>query len=130
MKRLSPDEKWSRFNQKLTELMESNDFYGLGITYQEMANFLIKEGKDPKKFLDKAYEMKLIHQKDYIKNLQSNPSICVGVEVLCTNDSCKDCKDLDGKVFDFDKATEVNPLPVKNCTHEYGCRCVYLPVAD
>jgi len=59
MSRLTSDEKWSRFNKKLVELMKSSDFYGLGTTYQEMANFLRKEGKDPEEMLDKAYEMKL-----------------------------------------------------------------------
>lgn len=130
MKRLTLDEKWSRFNKKLIELMKSNDFYGLGITYQEMANFLKKEGKDPKEFIDKAYEMKLRHHTEYIKDLKENSPVCVGVEVCATDDSCRDCKDLQGKVFSFDEALKTNPLPVKNCPNEYGCRCTYLPVAD
>ena len=68
MKRLSPNEKWNRFNKKLEELMKSNDFYGLGVIYQEMANFLNNEGKDSKEMLNKAHEMKLTHHRNYIKN--------------------------------------------------------------
>jgi hypothetical protein len=46
------------------------------------------------------------------------------VEVLATADSCEDCKKLQGKRYRIDEAPT---LPNPNCTHELGCRCVYLP---
>ncbi|OGH23454.1 MAG: hypothetical protein A2629_00205 [Candidatus Levybacteria bacterium RIFCSPHIGHO2_01_FULL_41_15] len=127
MSKLSPDEKWKRFNQKLEELMKSNDFYGLGVVYQEMANFLDKEGKSSKEIRDKAYKMKLQHQQDYIKSL-INSQVAKGVEILCAVDSCESCKALDGKTFDFKKALDSSPLPKRECKHKYGCRCTYLPL--
>ena len=130
MMKLTPDERWKRFNQKLNEQMKANDFYGLGITYQEMANFLDKEGKNSEDLRNKAYEMKLQHQQDYIKNLKNNSSISKGVEILSSLDSCPSCKKQDGKVFDFKSALDNSPLPVKECRHVYGCRCTYLPVAN
>ncbi len=130
MPKLTRDEKWRRFNEKLQELMKSNDFYGLGVVYQEMANFLDEEGKDSTGMRNKAYEMKLIHHQEYIKNLQNNSSVCSSVEVSCTEDSCKSCKDQNGKVFDFKTVLEKRPLPVRECQNIYGCRCTYLPVTD
>jgi hypothetical protein len=45
MPKTSSDKRWARFNQKLQTLMKSNDFFGLGTTYYEMADFLDKEGR-------------------------------------------------------------------------------------
>jgi hypothetical protein len=49
------------------------------------------------------------------------------VEILATPDSCESCKKLEGKRYELDKAPK---LPNPNCTHEMGCRCVYLPCVD
>ena len=49
------------------------------------------------------------------------------VEILATPNSCESCKKLEGKRY---KSNEVPTLPNPNCTHELGCRCVYLPCAD
>ncbi|OIP58148.1 MAG: hypothetical protein COX79_01765 [Candidatus Levybacteria bacterium CG_4_10_14_0_2_um_filter_36_16] len=130
MTKLTPDERWKRFNQKLNEQMKANDFYSLGITYQEMANFLDKEGKNSEEMRNKAYEMKLLHHQNYIKNLQNNSPVSKGVEILSAPDSCESCLALDSKAFEFKKVLDSPPLPVKECKHIYGCRCTYLPVAN
>jgi hypothetical protein len=49
------------------------------------------------------------------------------VEVSGTPDSCESCKKTSGKRF---KLTEAPILPNPDCTHEMGCRCVYLPRTD
>lgn len=46
------------------------------------------------------------------------------VEILAAANSCESCKKLQGKRCRVDKAPK---LPNPNCTHELGCRCVYLP---
>jgi len=45
------------------------------------------------------------------------------VEILATPDSCESCKKLEGKQY---RLGETPTLPNPNCTHELGCRCVYL----
>jgi hypothetical protein len=45
------------------------------------------------------------------------------VEVLGVLDSCESCKEIIGKIY---RISEVPTLPNPNCTHEMGCRCVYL----
>ena len=47
------------------------------------------------------------------------------VELSATGDSCPNCQRLGGRRFALGKAP---PLPHKDCTHEMGCRCIY--VAD
>lgn len=49
------------------------------------------------------------------------------VEILATPNSCESCKKLQGKRY---KVNEAPKLPNPNCTHELGCRCVYLPCVD
>lgn len=126
MSKLSPDEKWGRFNRKLNDLMKENDFLGLGITYYEMADFLKNEGKDSSKMRKLGYEMKLRNQKEQLKMMKS--PVIKGVEIFPATDSCDECLKLRGKVFEIEKALEDNPLPVEQCNHRYGCRCVYLAV--
>jgi hypothetical protein len=48
------------------------------------------------------------------------------VEILCTADSCPTCKATSG-IYPI---ANVPLLPIKNCTHDQGCRCCYLPVVD
>ena len=51
----------------------------------------------------------------------------VGVEVVCSDDSCKKCKFVASKKYPLDKAPL---LPIDGCTHEDGCRCFYSAVYD
>ena len=45
------------------------------------------------------------------------------VGILATANSCESCKKLEGKRY---KLNEAPILPNPSCTHELGCRCVYL----
>jgi SAP domain len=49
------------------------------------------------------------------------------VEVLGAPNSCTFCKNIAGKRYAINEAPT---LPNPNCTHELGCRCVYLPCID
>lgn len=129
MPRLSSDEKWRRFNQKLEEQINRNDFCELGITYYEMADFLQKEGKDASPVKQKGYEMKLMFEKHQLDEYNKS-GVVRRVEVLgAGDDSCVACKAVNRKEFTMEEATANPPIPIRECTHKYGCRCCFLPIA-
>ena len=128
------DKKWKWLNEDLQKFMKSNDFYNLGSTYYEMANFIKEEGKDNTYLLKLGYGAKLKVQKEGLKEYKKL-EVCTGVEIIAAtncpgNNSCKACMQLDGRVFPLDEALLRNPLPVKNCSHKFGCRCVYGPTIN
>ena len=124
------DRKWKWLNEDLEKLIKENDFFGIGNIYYEMANFLKEEGKDNTRLLELGYEIKLKFQKERLKEF-SRSEVCTGVEVISAGDnSCEACKKLNGKIFLIKEAYSRRPLPVKNCSQECGCRCVYGPVCD
>lgn len=129
MPKLSPDEKWKRFNEKLGKFMKVNDFFGLAITYYEMADFLKNEGKDASNLRKIGYQMKLKLQSDDLKRFIDS-DVIKNVEILATDDSCDVCKKLNHKVLSVREAQLKRPIPAEECTHKYGCRCVYLPVVE
>ncbi len=49
------------------------------------------------------------------------------VEINAAPNSCESCKKLHGKRYKLNEAQE---LPNPSCTHELGCRCVYLSCVD
>ena len=49
------------------------------------------------------------------------------IEVLGASNSCPICNKIAGKRYAINEAPT---LPNPNCTHELGCRCVYLPCID
>lgn len=128
------DAEWRRLNGELQKFMKLNDFYGLGLIYYEMADFLKDEGKDNAYLLELGYKMKLRFQNNELLNYKKS-GVCTGVEIIAVtnspeNNSCDACLQLDGKIFPIEEALLKNPLPVKNCNHKYGCRCTYGPVVD
>ena len=128
------DERWKCFNEDLQKFMKSNDFYRLGSTYYEMANFIKEEGKDNTYLLKLGYGAKLKVQKEGLKEYKKL-EVCTGVEIIAVtncpgNNSCEACMQLNGKVFSLDEALLKNPLPVKNCSYKSGCRCVYGPTVN
>lgn len=126
MSRLNPDEKWERFNKRLEELMRSNDPFGLGTTYYEMANFLEKEGRESSQIRKLGYRMKLRIQTIELKRLKES-GVVKEVEIIATDKSCEACKQLNDGVLSIQEALLRKPIPVENCGHKYGCRCIYLP---
>ena len=137
MTKVNTDKQWAWFNEDIQKFLKDDDFYSLGNTYYKMSEFLKNEGKDDSKLRDLGYKTKLQFQKERLKELVVNSNIITGIEIIactnCTNvnnDSCEVCKKLDGKIFSIKEALSTNPLPVKNCSHLSGCRCVYGPVID
>lgn len=126
MPKLISDEKWKKFNEKLEKLMKGGDFFGLGATYYEMADFVKGEGKDEGQFRELGYQMKL-HCTDTELSRYKVSGVIKEVSILCTGDSCNFCKTLNGKSFSITQAILDKPIPVRRCTHKYGCRCCYIP---
>jgi len=60
------------------------------------------------------------------RNLAEYKSIGVKkVQISPTETSCSECKKFKGKIYTLRNAPE---LPHEGCTHELGCRCMYLPI--
>jgi RNA polymerase subunit RPABC4/transcription elongation factor Spt4 len=57
-----------------------------------------------------------------LKRMQDNPRVDY-VRVISSDNSCPACRRIEGA---YDKTT-VPSLPHVACSHEYGCRCFYLP---
>lgn len=62
-----------------------------------------------------------------IERLQFEAEGVKRLEVLACNDSCSQCKKLNGKRFKISEAPE---LPNPSCTDPCGCRCTFLAVID
>lgn len=108
--------------------MKINDFYRLGLTYYEMAKLLEKEGKNSEKFKEFGYQMKLKSQQAELEGYKN--SGIMKFEIRSIDTSCDACKKLNGKIIEIEDAILNNPIPVKECQHKYGCRCVYLAVVE
>jgi predicted component of viral defense system (DUF524 family) len=133
MTKINSDKQWNLFNQDIQKYIKENDFYKLGSTYYEMAEFVKNEGKNNTYLINLGYKMKLKFQNERL-NEYKNSGVADAVEIIavtnCTNidnNSCAECLKLNGKIFPIGEALLSNPLPVKDCSHPYGCRCVYGP---
>lgn len=122
------DTIWSMCNSKVQELIKEGNYSDLRMLYYGMALFLAQEeGKNPYHLIQASNKTKLLELKeDGIKK----------VEVLYSGNGCKNCENLNGKIFDIDKALGTDTLPNKDCTfdtfntgHPF-CRCIYLPIYD
>ena len=122
------DKHWQTLNKHLEKYMKTNDFFMMGTTYYEMADFLKSEDKKlAKKYRELGYKMK-IKAFPYEKLREFQESGYDRVEILSAEDSCSHCKKLNRKRFNTKKEISKALLPIKECTHKYGCRCIYLPV--
>lgn len=130
MPKLNSDEKWRRFNKKIMELMKSGSFYELGTTYYQMADFVKKEGKDNAYLRDAGYKMKCRCIRSELKEYKKS-EVVSEIEIHTAGDtSCIACRELNGKILSVDDALLTMPIPVKECSHKYGCRCCYLPIIE
>ena len=59
-----------------------------------------------------------------LKGYRANMDVIIAVEILAAQSSCDFCKSRVGR-YPLDS---VPPLPHSECTHDMGCRCVYVPV--
>jgi len=125
MRKMNPDKKWNLFNKDIQKYIAENNFYLLGSTYYEMAGFLKSEKKDDRKLRDLGYKMKAKVISEHLMNYR-NLDVS-SLEIIATENSCPECKDLNGKIIPFKEALISSPLPSRNCSFPCGCRCVYGP---
>lgn len=59
-----------------------------------------------------------------LEGYRANRDVIIAVEILAAQSSCDFCKKQVGR-YSLDS---VPPLPHAECTHDMGCRCVYVPV--
>lgn len=133
MTKINPDKQWKYFNEDIQKFIKENDFYKLGTTYYEMAEFLKDEGKDNIQLKDLGYKAKLKFQSERL-NEYKNSKVITKIEIIAVtncininNNSCIECLKINGKIFAIKEALSLNLLPVKNCSNYCGCRCVYGP---
>lgn len=61
---------------------------------------------------------------------------CSKVQILTSDNSCPECKKLEGKILTIEQALSQMPIPCNNCTFELEdgkpgwCRCTYIPIVD
>jgi len=99
------------------------------LLYFLMAHFLYDEGREFRHLLQQSHEMELTEYRE-------SPFV-EKVRILTGGDaSCEACQQLEGKVLTLDKASELMPIPCRECTFELHpgkpgwCRCICLPVLD
>lgn len=61
-----------------------------------------------------------------LEGYRANRDVIIAVEILAAQSSCDFCKGQVGR-YPLDS---VPPLPHTECTHDMGCRCVYIPVTE
>lgn len=133
MVKINPDKQWSWFNEDIQRYIKENNYYSLGGTYYEMAEFVKNEGKDNTYLIDLGYKMKLKCQIEKLKEIKDS-EVANSVEIIAVtnsdnidNNACEACMNIHGKSFSIKEALLSNPLPVKDCLFSCGCRCVYGP---
>jgi hypothetical protein len=60
-----------------------------------------------------------------LMRLKANPRV-KKIRIAVSQDACPACQQLQ-KAYD---KNEVPDLPVKECSHQNGCRCFYEPILD
>ena len=97
----------------------------LRFVYQEMADLVWKEGKDPKPYQAEAAKHELLEMKegfDIFENVRVTTTTC--------NDDlvCPACREFAKRTFTIDEALATLPVP-NGCQSEERCRCTYV-IAD
>ena len=63
------------------------------------------------------------HKSTLINYKQSE--VVEKVEIISTTDSCLVCKEASKHIYMLDEELISPTLPIKECSHEKGCRCCY-----
>lgn len=122
------DPKWASYNAKIEELIESKDWYRLGLTYYEMADLVHSEGEDPSHLVALGVKCKIQAKKEDIKRYKELGSLSQ-VELFPNPGACDSCTRQSNIITTLDKPEPIYAV-IRNCTHMSGCRCAILPVID
>ena len=122
------DEQWQDLNRQLKEAMAANDFQRISQLYFEMALQTYHEGRGFRHLLEQRAKSELMRWK--------RAGFVTHVNVHAVENSCPQCKKLNGAQFAIKDALQNMPLPQTDCSHESDpgkpgwCRCIYLPVIE
>lgn len=116
---------WLIYNDLLLKI---SDFHSLKMLHYQIALYLNADGRDYFETRQKSSEMELrYYQQQGVKK----------VKILTVkNESCENCRKLEGKTFKISDALKEMPIPCKECNYplindNYGfCRCCYVPSFD
>ena len=121
------DAIWSLFNKKTLEIGVSTpvDLQLLSNLCFDMSMFLAESGENPTPALENAHKYKLLNLKQHFTK----------VRVSCQSLGCKNCIDLNEKIFTIENALKNKILPNKSCTSIHfkngkypWCTCYYVAV--
>lgn len=110
------DFMWNYYNELL--LQNAKNPNNLKSLYFLMGLFLIDEGKESFEMFRQSYNIEL---KQYKKDRYVSH-----IEICGDEDSCEQCKALQGKKYTIDEALKLQLLPVRNCSNEQlKYRCLF-----
>lgn len=122
---INNDKKWAELNKKLLEGMKSNNWGIMKACYNEMAYILGQEGKEASHLLRERNKCELLELKE---------AGFEKVQILTARSEnvCKECAALEGKIYSIDEALKSMPIPSSACSTDIFssgksfCRCLYI----
>jgi hypothetical protein len=116
------DTFWGLANQQVQNAMLAQDWHEVSMVYWQMAIHLYEEGRDYQGLRHLSNDAKVMH---YMSNQYwSNERVSVEASSCCDH-----CAALDGRVFSFEEALALSPLPPEDCTREW-CHCGWSRVVE
>jgi hypothetical protein len=117
----------------LNELVVSTpNLHERGGVYFHMARFLWEEGRDQLKIARQGRRMHLAEWKAAADEGLLDLARARIVIITGEETSCPACRALEGTLFTYEQAIELDPVPVPECTHDVGpgrvrgwCACLY-----
>lgn len=114
---------WGLLNEAAVRAMKAGEPQDLKMVYLLQANFVLEEGRDPRRLLAESHRWDL-------RAYQSLGVEKVEVTTAPGEYVCSACRAISGQVLTIEDALEQVPVPTR-CEQDNGwCRCCYLPVLD
>ncbi|OGI15525.1 MAG: hypothetical protein A2Z52_00540 [Candidatus Moranbacteria bacterium RBG_19FT_COMBO_42_6] len=108
--------------------LKTTDLQELKGLYYDKALFLNEEGKNCLVQLQQSAKCELMYLKQQ--------GFVDKVKIFAAQDSCAECKKMDGKTFNINDALKIMPIPCKKCSYDLlgkgkgFCRCCYVAEFD
>lgn len=112
---------WGIYNELITSKINS---FKLSLVQKQMAMIAEIEGKDPTPYYQLARKTDCEELKTKLIEFKNMGIKKAMISSIGDDDTCANCKQLDGKCFDIEKLIENMPIPL-NCTSK-NCRCTYI----
>jgi len=106
---------WHICNKCLLENQETSNYENLISIYLFMERLSISMGQNANSLIKRRLHFELLQKK------KDGMPLAI---IISGYDSCKACRELDGKEYSIDEALKIQPLPPGNCTC-LRCTCSY-----